>query len=55
MLSVIIGRFQTPHLHEGHKRLLEEAKRLSSDVLILIGVSAAVGTDKNPLDYERED
>jgi len=50
-LAVIIGRFQTPYLHKGHLRLIEEAKSISDDVLIFIGCTAAVGTDKNPLDY----
>lgn len=51
-LAVIIGRFQTPYLHKGHIKLIEEAKSISNDILILIGCTAAVGTDKNPLDYK---
>ena len=51
-LSVIIGRFQTPYLHQGHIKLIEEAKKVSDDVLILIGCTAAQGTDKNPLDFK---
>ena len=51
-LSVIIGRFQTPYLHKGHLKLIEEAKKASEDILILIGCTAATGTDKNPLDFE---
>ena len=51
-LAVIIGRFQTPYLHKGHLKLIEEAKSISNDILILIGRTAAVGTDKNPLDYK---
>jgi len=51
-LAVIIGRFQTPYLHKGHIKLIEEAKSISNDILILIGCTAAVGTDKNPLDFE---
>lgn len=51
-LAVIIGRFQTPYLHKGHLKLIEEAKSISNDILILIGCTAAVGTDKNPLDYK---
>jgi bifunctional NMN adenylyltransferase/nudix hydrolase len=52
MLSVVIGRFQTPYLHEGHQELLREARDLSGDLLILIGCTAAIGTDKNPLDFK---
>jgi bifunctional NMN adenylyltransferase/nudix hydrolase len=52
MLSVIIGRFQTPHLHEGHQELIRAANNFSKNVLVLIGCTAAIGTDKNPLDFE---
>ena len=52
MLSVIIGRFQTPHLHEGHQELIRAANNFSENVLVLIGCTAAIGTDKNPLDFE---
>ena len=50
-LAVIIGRFQTPYLHKGHLKLIEEAKSISNAILILIGCTDAVGTDKNPMDY----
>jgi bifunctional NMN adenylyltransferase/nudix hydrolase len=52
MLSVIIGRFQTPYLHEGHQELIRAANNFSENVLVLIGCTAAIGTDKNPLDFE---
>lgn len=52
MLGVIIGRFQTPYLHEGHLAVIEAARNSCDDILILIGVTAATGTDKNPLDFE---
>jgi bifunctional NMN adenylyltransferase/nudix hydrolase len=53
MLSVVIGRFQTPYLHCGHKELFDEAKKYSNRILVLIGVSSATGTDRNPLSYEQ--
>lgn len=53
MLSVIIGRFQTPYLTRGHKALFKAAMvRESQDVLVLIGTTSAIGTDKNPLCFE---
>lgn len=52
MLSVVIGRFQTPYLHEGHKELLKQAADHSDNLLVLIGCTSAVGTDKNPMDFE---
>lgn len=52
MLSVVIGRFQTPYLHEGHKELLRVAANYSENLLVLIGCTVAVGTDRNPMDFE---
>lgn len=51
MLSVIIGRFQTPYIHEGHKQIIKKAKELG-DVAIFVGCTSATGTDKNPLNFE---
>lgn len=52
MLGVVIGRFQTPYLHEGHKELIEYARNRCDNLLVLIGVSDAVGTDREPMDFE---
>ena len=52
MLSVVIGRFQIPCFHEGHLELINAARNLSENVLVLIGCTSAVGTDKNPLNFE---
>jgi len=52
MLSVVIGRFQTPYLHEGHLELLRQARNYSENLLVLIGCTVATGTDKNPMDFE---
>lgn len=52
MLGVVIGRFQTPFLHEGHLELINYARNKSENLLILIGVSDAVGTDREPMDFE---
>ena len=52
MLSVVIGRFQTPYLHQGHLELLEKANNYSDNLLVLIGCTVATGTDKNPMDFE---
>ncbi len=52
MKQVIIGRFQTNELHEGHLELIRKVKAVSDNILILIGTTAATGTDKNPLSFE---
>ena len=50
-VGVIIGRFQTPNLHQGHHNLIHYVKEHCDNVLVLIGVSPTAGTKKNPLDY----
>ena len=50
-LGVIIGRFQTPDLHEGHRHLIDTAVSRSDAVLILIGVSSGFPSARDPLPY----
>ena len=50
-LGVIIGRFQTPDLHEGHRHLIDTAVSRSDAVLILIGVSGGFPSARDPLPY----
>lgn len=50
-LGVIIGRFQVPELHAGHKHLIEFVKRQHGHVLVLLGVTPILGSKRNPLDY----
>ena len=49
--GVVVGRFQTPELHEGHLSLLKRAANDNDHLLVFIGVSAIAGTKRNPLDY----
>jgi bifunctional NMN adenylyltransferase/nudix hydrolase len=49
--AVIIARFQTPYLHEGHQGLIEEVKGKHARLVILLGVSPLAGSRKNPYDY----
>ena len=50
--GVIIGRFQTPYLHEAHIKLIEHVRKNSDQVIILLGLSPVKGSDRNPLDYQ---
>jgi bifunctional NMN adenylyltransferase/nudix hydrolase len=49
--GVIIARFQTPALHEGHLQLIREVKSKHNRLIIVLGVSPIKGSRKNPLDY----
>ncbi len=49
--GVIIARFQTPYLHEGHQYLLEEIRNRHRKVIVVLGVSPVKGSRKNPFDF----
>ena len=49
--AVIIARFQTPYLHEGHKQLLAQVSSGHSRLIIVLGISPLTGSRKNPYDY----
>lgn len=51
-VGVIIGRFQTPQLHEGHKQLIRSIIDNHQEVVIFLGVSAVQFTRNNPLDFQ---
>ncbi|MBS1505680.1 MAG: NUDIX domain-containing protein [Bacteroidetes bacterium] len=54
-IGVIIARFQTPYLHEGHKATIRQVQEKHNKTVILLGVSPVKGSRKNPLDfYTRE-
>jgi len=53
--GVIIARFQTPYLHEGHKYLIDEIRSKHNKIVIVLGVSPVKGSRRNPFDfYTRE-
>jgi bifunctional NMN adenylyltransferase/nudix hydrolase len=53
--GVIIARFQTPYLHEGHKYLLNEIRPQHNKIIVVLGVSPVKGSKRNPFDfYTRE-
>ncbi|GGH74895.1 bifunctional NMN adenylyltransferase/nudix hydrolase [Filimonas zeae] len=53
--GVIIARFQTPFLHEGHHYLIESVRALHHRVVIVLGTSPVKGSKRNPFDfYTRE-
>ncbi len=51
-IGVIIGRFETPYLHEGHTGLLDHVTDKHSDVIVFLGVTNIQNTKRNPLDFQ---
>jgi bifunctional NMN adenylyltransferase/nudix hydrolase len=50
-IGVIIARFQSPYLHEGHITLIDSVKKDHNKTVIVLGVSPVLGSRKNPLDF----
>ena len=51
-VGVIVGRFQEHELHEGHRHLITIVCQRHSHVLILLGVSRAYPTNRDPLSFQ---
>lgn len=49
--AVIIARFQSPYLHEGHHELIKQVKANHNKLVIVLGLGPVSGTRKNPYDY----
>jgi bifunctional NMN adenylyltransferase/nudix hydrolase len=50
-MGVIVGRFQVPYLHDGHKKLISTVRDTHSRYMVFIGVAEGLATKKNPLDF----
>lgn len=50
-VGVIIGRFQSPDLHDGHRYLFDYVRGRHASVLAIIGRNEAMPSERNPLDY----
>ena len=50
-IGVIIGRFQVHQLHPGHIDLISHVQSKHNKVIVFLGVSPALVTRKNPLDF----
>lgn len=50
--GIVIGRFQTPELHIGHRTLLNTVKALCDKLVIFVGQSPEPLTKNNPLDFD---
>ena len=52
-VGVIIGRFQTPQLHESHKKLFDYVCSKHKKVICYLGLSPLKCTKRNPLDFHQ--
>ena len=50
-VGVVVGRFQVPTFHEGHKYLLDNVQKSHKYMMIIVGVSPVTGSRSNPMDY----
>lgn len=50
-VGVIVGRFQVDELTIGHRNLIDHVDKVSSKLIIYLGVSCVPFTYHNPLDY----
>lgn len=50
-VGVVIGRFQVPNFHEGHRSLLDLVATRHKRVLVILGSPAWKGGKDDPLDY----
>ncbi len=50
-MGVIVARFQTPYLTEGHRELIETVMKRHNKFAIVLGLANVVPTVKNPLDF----
>ncbi|KKM66611.1 hypothetical protein LCGC14_1479470 [marine sediment metagenome] len=51
-VGVVVGRFQVPMLHPGHKEILDAVSKASTKMIIIIGSSHAINTRRDPMDYK---
>lgn len=49
-VGVIVGRFQVPQLHDGHKALIQTVSERHDMVVLILGCSPLWSTKSNPLD-----
>jgi bifunctional NMN adenylyltransferase/nudix hydrolase len=51
-VGIIIGRFQVPELHEGHRDLIQHVTQAHQKTIIFLGTSPLWASTNNPLDFQ---
>lgn len=51
-MAVVVGRFQVPELHEGHRAFFETILAKHEQVLVFLGTRSGNPSIKDPLDFE---
>jgi len=51
-VGALVGRFQVPELHDGHKELLRTVMARHDKVIILLGMSPLRASKNNPLNFQ---
>lgn len=51
-VGVIVGRFQVPELHQGHRDLIHHVRGQHDKTIIVLGVSPIWASSHNPLDFQ---
>ena len=51
-VGALVGRFQVPELHPGHKELLNTVKERHDKVIIILGLSPLKASKTNPLNFQ---
>lgn len=48
--GVIVGRFQVPYLHDGHRHLIDHVWKECDKLVFILGTSTSID-ERNPLDF----
>lgn len=51
-LGVVVGRFQVPEIHQGHRHLINYASDRNDELLVVVGSGRGFPTPRNPLSFE---
>lgn len=50
-VGVIVARYQVDELHYAHRKIIEQVLAENTRMIIFLGTSIVLGSNKNPLDY----